>query len=176
MKKGRDHGFQIRVEDVHLSYLTEDKMGEVTGGWLRLRGTLLETELVPVSRADEMVGWMVKLEGFDVFDEGVPPAPGIYSPRVCLDVVQEDFNVESEEGLLFSMVAKTGGIVEMEEMCMLLFKLVDREEGVFQRLGIIKVAGEAMKRRVLKVKRGLDKPRLPCVELHDDGQHSIIVI
>lgn len=166
----------IRVEDVQLSYLTEDKTGEVTGGWLRLRGRLLETELVRVSDTDGALWWMVKLEGVSMFDEGALPNPGILDPRVCLDVVQDDFKREKEEGLVFSMVAKTGGRSTGGNMYMLLFKLVDREKGVYQRLGIMVVAGDAMKRRVLEVQRGLDKPRLPCVELHEDGQHSIIVI
>lgn len=59
---------------------------------------------------------------------------------------------------------------------MLLFKLVDRRKGVFQRLGIYMVRFEDNVKKVLEVKRGSDKPPLPCVELHEDGSHSIIVI
>lgn len=45
----------IMVEDVHLDYLTNDKTGQVTGGWLRLKGRLLETNLVRVSAANRTV-------------------------------------------------------------------------------------------------------------------------
>ncbi|ESA42159.1 HET-domain-containing protein [Neurospora crassa] len=173
--KGPDHGFKIRVEDVQLSYLTEDKTGAVTGGQLRLRGTLFETELARVSCTNGTVEWTVKLEGVHVLDEQVLPAPASLNPRVCLDVMQENFERENEDGLLFSMVAKTGESVG-EHMYMLLFKLVDRQRGVFERLGIMLVAGDITKRRVLDVERGFDKPSLPCVELHEDGQYSIIVI
>lgn len=168
------HDYKIHVEDVQLTYLTDDKMGQVTDGWLRLRGRLLETELVLVSCENEMVLWTVNLEGVGVLDEGVQPDQRGLNPRVLLDVVQEDFNKEREEGLLFSVVVKTG--LEDEKMEMLLFKLADRVKGVFKRLGLIKVVGDAMKKRVLDVKRGLDKPSLPCAELHEDGQHSFIVI
>ena len=166
--------FRYVVEDVQLSYLTEDKTGEVTGGWLRLRGTLLETELVRVSRRCGMPVWMLNLEGLSFFGE--KSAAWDLNPLVHLDVAQDDFTRERDEHLLYSMVAWIYSEGEVVSTLALLFRLVDREKGVFQRLGIIHMMGDVMQRAVLELKRGLDKPRLPSVELHDDGQHSIIVI
>lgn len=101
----KDHCLEIKVEDVQLSYLTEDKTGEVTSGWLRLRGRLLETELVGSRRRLGTLGGIVKLEGVNVPDEEYKAISGFLHPRVLLDVVQEDFESENKEQLLFSMLA-----------------------------------------------------------------------
>ncbi|KAK3503959.1 heterokaryon incompatibility protein-domain-containing protein [Neurospora crassa] len=162
-------GCLFEIEDVHLSYATPDKTGGITAGWLRLRGVLLETKLVKM-REHEAV--------FDVYLEGVSVAAdfttiGRVSPIVAFDSAEGSVDYENVEGRIFSMVGHAGN--ERLTMGLLLFKLVNEQRGVFERIGMVIIDHKEQNKKILSIRRESEKPPLPCAEFKD-GKHTIIVI
>lgn len=174
----------IKVEKVHLEYRTDDKTGEVTGGWLRLRGVLKKLRLVRNTSARRNridIGWDMFLEGVKVTipEEDLGSKPPLF---VLLDVHQEDFDEENANDLLFAMAARNidnrrpaSEGLGFIAMFILLFKLADREKAVFKRIGIASTWNQGVEETILKVRRPANAPPLPCLE-YRDGMHSICVI
>ncbi|KAK3956757.1 heterokaryon incompatibility protein-domain-containing protein [Pseudoneurospora amorphoporcata] len=162
-------GCQIEAEDVHLTYATSDKTGGITDGWLRLRGVLLETKLVK-SRVHE--------SAFDLYLEGETIAATLtrdnrVSPVALFDIPRDIVDYEEVEGRVYSMIGHAG--TTGWSSALLLFKIVDEQRGVFERIGIANILAVAQKEEVLSIKREPGKSTLPCAEFKD-GKHTIIVI
>lgn len=162
-------GCLFEIEDVHLSYATPDKTGGITAGWLRLRGVLLQTKLVKAREYEA---------AFDLYLEGVRIAavrttPGRVSPIVKFDVSEGGVDYGSAEDQIFSMVGHAGN--EDWPMPLLLFKVVDEQRGLFERIGVVLIYFEVQEEKILSVRREPEKPPLPCAEFKD-GKHTIIVI
>ncbi|KAK4155323.1 heterokaryon incompatibility protein-domain-containing protein [Chaetomidium leptoderma] len=176
----------IKVEEVHLEYLTGDVFGAVTRGWLRLRGTLRQMQLVHKSPLNPGRGWEwdMILEGVKVT---VPEIPGTsyLSPvprEVHLDVFHEGFDEENASDRLFAMFARNVLITRGEyaglghgSMDILLLKLIDREEAIFERIGVATAWHSAEKEALLKIQRPRDAPALPGFD-YRNGMHSICII
>jgi hypothetical protein len=164
----------IKVEEVHLSYRTGDTTGQVTGGWLRLRGILKELKLVrrPSGILD---GW------WDMYLDGVKVAilsDDFTLGGLRLDEFGGDFDEEYGNALLFAMCAhktqRSDGMID-RQMFILLFRLVNREQAVFERIGVLETFDEEVETEVLKTQRPADAPPIPCLEFRD-GMHTICVI
>jgi hypothetical protein len=99
-----DHSL-IKVEEVHLEHVTGDLFGAVTRGWLRLRGSLRNLQLVRNDSLDPNRGWE-----WDMILEGVkvtvssPESP--FRLKVRLDVFHEGFEEENANNTLFAMFAR----------------------------------------------------------------------
>ncbi|KAK3342522.1 hypothetical protein B0H65DRAFT_468503 [Neurospora tetraspora] len=160
-------GCKIEVEDVHLSYATSDKTGGITDGWLRLRGVLLETKLV---------NSMEHEAAFDLYLEGVRVAATLtnanrVSPVVFFDISGDSVDYEDVESRAFSMVGHTGN--ERFGIALLLFKIIDEQRGVFERIGLVYIFGE-QEEKIRSLTRRPGNSTLPCAEFKD-GKHTIIV-
>ncbi|KAK3333074.1 heterokaryon incompatibility protein-domain-containing protein [Cercophora scortea] len=170
----------IKVEDYHLTYPVDDKMSDISGGWLRLRGVLREMKLSRTSApagAPNYHQWDMTLDGVKVTT--VPDTKtGYVQPQVFLDVFSEDFERENTEGL-FAMCARSpkgdGDLTTGASMYILLFRVVDRATGTFERIGIARESGQEGKARIMALRRDSQAPQLPCIE-YRDGLHSIRVI
>ncbi|KAK4113368.1 HET-domain-containing protein, partial [Canariomyces notabilis] len=164
----------IKVEDVHLSYQTGDTTGQVTGGWLRLRGILKELKLVGKILDNGWHVWHMYLDGVKV---AILPDDFTAGGALTLDNFEGDFDEEYGNALLFAMCARktqrSDGLVN-RQMFILLFRLVNREKAVFERIGVFETFDEEVETEVLKTQRPADAPPIPCLEFRD-GMHTICV-
>ncbi|KAI8720062.1 HET domain-containing protein [Fusarium sp. LHS14.1] len=159
----------IIVQDYHLDYQTDDKTAAIRGGWLRLRGVLRKTTLK--RKVAEGYYWDMLLDGEKVNTQEETP-PINCEPRVMLDILQEDFDQENAQGLLFSMCARSKN-EEGRGMYILLLKMVQGEAGTFQRIGLVYAWSTKVKEWVLM--RSPGEAQLPCLE-YRDGLHSIRIV
>lgn len=161
-------GTLIEVEDVHLSYATSDKTGGVTGGWLCLRGVLLDTKLVK-SRVHE--------SAFDLY-LGREKIAAIFnstaqlSPVVVLDISRDRVDYEGVADRIFSMAGHVGNA--RNGLTLLLFKITDVQRGVFERIGVVVVLVQKQAEKIRSLAGRPGNPALPCAEFKD-GKHTIIV-
>ncbi|GAB1316211.1 hypothetical protein MFIFM68171_06421 [Madurella fahalii] len=174
----------IKVEEVHLDYRTGGETGEVTGGWLRLRGVLKRLRLVrnTFTRRNRIdIGWDMFLGGVKVT---IPEEElGLRAPLfVLLDVHQEDFDEENANELLFTMCARKNnrrwqenGDLGYNAMYILLFRLVNWEKAVFERIGVALTLGQEVEETILKIQSPSNAPPAPCLE-YRDGMHSICLV
>ncbi|KAF6828213.1 heterokaryon incompatibility protein [Colletotrichum musicola] len=146
----------IRVHDSHLDYATDDTTGLITGGWLRILGRLMPLGVSRQARSERnhCIGWEVSINGVPV---------RCSAKSIHLDVVHERL----EECTLFCMPARIRNsgknIVDV-----LLLELVDRERGVFRRVGLGSFASEEESYEALWL--GLEVQRLSCEEYGDAEQ------
>ena len=124
----------FEIVDVRLQHATEDVMGRVTGGWLKLRGHLKSMSLNLDQDEEE---WRASASRF----ESMP-----YLFSILLDDPPRDprtFDDDNAKGRLFYMPAAS--FVEWDKkkkVVVILFRTVHRESGVFTRLGVAKVLNE----------------------------------
>ncbi|KAH6843171.1 heterokaryon incompatibility protein-domain-containing protein [Chaetomium sp. MPI-CAGE-AT-0009] len=178
------HGLLIRVEDVHLEYLTDDVFGAVTRGRLRLRGPLRQFQVVCNNLRGTWGerGWDMSFDGdVKVTAPEISKGSGISYPTrpdFRLDVFQDSFEEENASDMLFAMLGRKITVsprgIKDTRLEMLLLKLVDREKAVFERIGYAKV-GNSDAEAVLAIQRPADAPSLPCLE-YQDGMYSIDII
>ncbi|EEU37918.1 uncharacterized protein NECHADRAFT_88233 [Fusarium vanettenii 77-13-4] len=159
----------ITVQDYHLDYRTDDKTAVIRGGWLRLRGVLRKTILE--RKVVEGHYWDIFLDGEKVNTQE-ETEPTDCEPRVMLEILQEDFDQENAQGLLFCMCARSKN-GEGRGMYILLLKMVQGETGTFQRIGLAYAWSTKVKEWVLM--RSPGEAQLPCLEYRDE-LHSICVI
>ncbi|KAK3306275.1 uncharacterized protein B0T15DRAFT_395021, partial [Chaetomium strumarium] len=173
----------ITVEEVQLEYLTGDVFGAVTGGWLRLRGPLRQLQLVRNNGPDRNPAreWDMILEGVNVAMPETQPPHEPYGVEVRLDTLHESFAEQNASDTLFAMLARNIIIKEGHKdaghghMHILLFNLVDKENAVFERIGLAKTWHSAYKEAILKAERPRNAPALPGVDC-GNGVYSICVI
>ncbi|RMJ12711.1 hypothetical protein CDV36_007607 [Fusarium kuroshium] len=159
----------ITVQDYHLDYWTDDKTAAIRGGWLRLRGVLRKATLE--RKAAEGYYWDMSLDG-EKFNTQEETSPANCEPRVMLDILQEDFDQENAQGLLFCMCARSKN-EDGRGMYILVLKMVQGETGTFQRIGLAYAWSTKVKERVLM--RSPGEAQLPCLE-YRNGLHSIRII
>ncbi|RSL96634.1 hypothetical protein CDV31_013407 [Fusarium ambrosium] len=157
------------VADYHLDYWTDDKTAAIRGGWLRLRGVLRKATLE--RKAAEGYYWDMSLDG-EKFNTQEETSPANCEPRVMLDILQEDFDQENAQGLLFCMCARSKN-EDGRGMYILVLKMVQGETGTFQRIGLAYAWSTKVKERVLM--RSPGEAQLPCLE-YRSGLHSIRII
>jgi len=165
----------IRVSDLYLEYATDDDTGLVKGGWLQLRGVLKLLSLKPAHSPNAHSGpgiWVMTVNGVQVSEEqGYRPYRS-YQPHVMLDAFHDGFDQENSNEALYCMVGRiqeAGGIIFV-----LLLELVDRERGVYRRIGLARGWGEAIKQKLLA--RSGEEATFPCEKYGDDGLHHIRIV
>ncbi|CCC09928.1 unnamed protein product [Sordaria macrospora k-hell] len=181
----------FKVEHVGLTYATDDPTGDILpGARLHLRGILMPTKLLQTTHEQPETYWRIVIEGIQLegvtryverfirarepFKDGFP---------VSLNRYQETFEEENENQRIFAMPAwkNTYGIgTQRSLMAILLFRLLDAEKGVYERLGIFKQYDKncdlvlAMRADVNGEKKE-ERERVPCVEFRE-GMHSFVVV
>jgi hypothetical protein len=129
--------YLYKVDDYKLEYVTEDKMGAVRSGWLRLSGHLKPLKLL---RETETI-WSLIIDNIEYdprryIDE---ETKDVWS-SVWLDEPQSDFNLENKKGTLYCMLARhhlfneTGEASNMWDF--LLLQQVDDTHDTFRRIGM----------------------------------------
>lgn len=145
----------IKAEDMKLDYVTDDKMGMIQGGWLRLRGTLLSVKLLRLDnppRPEDGASWGIwidwtpnKLQGLNYAAESETDLD------VILDRPRDSFDQDNENGSLFCMPAmlscRSGGIPNICVM-LLLERLMGESGPLFRRIGCLLGEGD-FERKVL---------------------------
>ncbi|KAK1634704.1 hypothetical protein BDP81DRAFT_492821, partial [Colletotrichum phormii] len=142
----------IEVEDFHIEYVTGDKTGLISGGWLRLWGKLKPMKLFryegPRSRDNDHDGqvWNIVVNGLNTKE-------GQVQNVVELDMFHNNFDEQNNKSFLYCMPAKwhevgvidsetreVSGKMSMYELSLLLFELQDSEGQLFRRLGIARIS------------------------------------
>ncbi|KAF7445031.1 hypothetical protein A1F96_06353 [Pyrenophora tritici-repentis] len=137
MGRYKDVDYAIHVEDVALTYATEDVTGAVTGGWLDLRGSLKPMKLHLVEYEDDFSWCMTlnrdfarKQDETDKYEQ----REFLHPARVSLDIdpmSDTEFDDDNTEGhLLFMPVCKTKDYSQS-----LMVRLADEATPSFQRIG-----------------------------------------
>ncbi|KAL2109836.1 hypothetical protein VUR80DRAFT_1920 [Thermomyces stellatus] len=163
----------IEVQHVELDYATNDTTGLLRGGWLRLRGVLKQLDLqhYPSSPAAGYKDWSMFVNGVHV---SVPSdsKKGEPQPHIIPDAPPEDFNKEIADGELYGM---PGRVRKGDEgtIYVLILRLVDRERGIFRRIGLAHGYGRDVKEKILA--RTPEEEVFPCEE-YAGGLHSIRII
>lgn len=179
-----------KVESVDLQYASDDPTGDILSGRLHLRGTLMPTQLIQSTHEQPELFWKVVIEGVKLqgtarYTEHFVRAsePFRDGSPVGLNHYQESFEVENTEGKIFAMPAWTNtyGIgMQRSLMTILLFRLLDAENAVYERLGIFKQYDENCKlilamREDANGERRKVRERVPCVEF-SEGMHTFVVV
>jgi len=160
------------AQDVQLSYATDDTFGAVTGGYLDLRGYLSPVHL---SRSNVNSRYEGTLEPA-ILDHGLDR----YCVLINLDVGNgaEVGTSEIEASLFFCMLVRAYNAGTI--LTMLLLKLVDHEEGLFERVGIA-ITPMDSDRTITKDKLDNllslleEQTSLPC-RSQSEGLHTIRII
>ncbi|CZS77650.1 unnamed protein product [Fusarium graminearum] len=179
-----------RVDDCKLEHVTDDEMGAVRSGWLRLSGHLRQLKLLRrASGGNDM--WSLAIDNIEYdpqqYRDG--ETANLWS-SIWLDEPQTDFDEESKGGNLYCMLARhhmfndTGDASNMWDF--LLFQLVDPSQAIFRRIGIARTrTGKVNNPYPMSsldggassesAEDGHDTTTLPCAA-YEGGVHSIYVI
>ncbi|KAM5374780.1 hypothetical protein ACJZ2D_006274 [Fusarium nematophilum] len=165
-----DVGMLIEVVDLHLDYVTDDATGLVKGGHLDLKGRLRPFEMA-VQYADTQQQLLMRVGGVLVRDSDKSDFEA--GPLIMLDVSQERFDLENEDGMLFYVPtreqADLGDYVNYLLLCS-----VDKSAGTFRRIGIVST-GSAEEIQMLDWAACPVGQDLPCLGFAD-GLHTIRII
>ncbi|KXH41074.1 hypothetical protein CNYM01_04589 [Colletotrichum nymphaeae SA-01] len=175
----------IKVEDVHIEYVTGEMTGLISGGWLRLWGTLKQMKLYrregPHRRDDDH-----HEQVWNIVVDGLNPREEQRENHVELDMFHDNLDEQNDKSVLYCMPAKwrevhvfdpeTNGWTDRicdYELSMLLFELQDKERCLFRRLGIAHLSTGPTKENVLIRQEG--ESEFPCEE-YLEGRHLIRII
>ncbi|KAL2144178.1 hypothetical protein VTI28DRAFT_9469 [Corynascus sepedonium] len=172
----------IKIDEVHLDYLTGDVFGAVTGGWLRLHGPLRQLQLVRNYNRGHGWEWAIIIEGVRGIAPEVSHGTRNHYPtssELRLDIFQDSFEEDNKTGTLFAMLAGDVTVTldpgrRDRRLEMLLLKLIDREKGIFERIGYAKV-GNADADEIMRIQSSERASELPCIE-YREGMHTICII
>ncbi|KAH6959770.1 heterokaryon incompatibility protein-domain-containing protein [Ilyonectria sp. MPI-CAGE-AT-0026] len=161
----------IRVEDYELQYVTDDRMGAISGGWLRLIRSLKRMKLLRWSNDElEFRSWTLVVSGLEAKSKRSENPWSVF-----LDDVLKDYEEESKNGILYCMPAKNETVLKNlgTQYDVLLFKLLDATKGTFQRIGLANaLEGEVGHMFTFDP---ADEGTYPCVE-YKDGLHTICIL
>lgn len=152
----------FQVQDVVLGHVTQDITGRVKSGWLDLRGYLRPVNLVWHGTDDESLrtGWTVSNLRI----------------RVDLDVTPSScraFDNDNSASRLFYMPG--GSLKYFEKVRVLFLRVVDAEEGVFERIGLGACSDDVDMDEIVYHMDEEAKMQLPCLQ-YEDGRHTIRII
>lgn len=170
-----DEHFAV-VEDVQLEHTSDDVFGALTGGHLRLRGTLQQVQLLAdfpeanglsAAEVDEVME--TPLIKYSAVINGKQADGKVIMDRNPYKTYEE----ENRDGVLFCMcilVYKFGTFGYL--WVFLVLEVVSAADGRFRRVGVIELIDfEA----VVALSRHEEEARFPCVE-YRDRKHSILII
>ena len=137
------------IVDLHIEYATEDKTGQVLGGWLELKGILWSVQLERNDLSKEI--WVANFQDGD--------EEGDYISAYFDDASLEDNFIvqQSAAGEHFFMY--------LAGYCLIL-RLSDHTNKLYERIGIAQCDFDP---------RELGKESLPCIR-YEDGKHTIRII
>lgn len=137
------------IVDLHIEYATEDKTGQILGGWLDLKGTLWSVQL----ERNELRGttWLVYSQDGD--EESYDLWAHFDDASLEDDIIVQ----QSAAGEHFFMY--------LAGYCLIL-RLSDHTNKLYERIGIAQGFFDP---------RELGKERLPCIR-YEDGKHTIRII
>ena len=163
----------ITVVSLGLEYETEDNTGLVKSGWLHLRGRLKPMELVEPelpTRANVKV-WCMVISGerFEAFGGAGRQDLQIH---VMLDSFHHDFKEENANDALYCMPGRARRTKD-GSLYLLLLEAIDRQKGVFRRIGLSLAYGAELRAKVLA--RHSREGQFPCKEYTDKG-HLVCII
>ncbi|CAN9130266.1 unnamed protein product [Alternaria alternata] len=164
------------VEDVVLSYATEDTTGAVTGGWLDLRGCLKPMRLQGVKH-DEGIKWYMVVGSTIVYKQNAKgPEQRIHT---SLDTLYDDeaaFDDDhTQERLFFMPGLLVGKSDEGTILRCLLFRLTKSNDDVFERIGVARCSADDKKEMLLAELDEDTRARLPCMR-YENGLHTIRIV
>lgn len=152
----------IKVEKIHLDYVTEDTWGMLRGGWLHLGGHLNKLSLIDPGH------WKMVVNGVQV-----EVATGnVRQLTIYLDTPssEKDRYYGSD---LYCMLARRAKSNYKDHVFVLLLELVDGESGTFKRIGLARGDVTNVQSTFISPSKGEDE--FPCLE-YVDGQHLIRII
>lgn len=177
--------YLYEVNDYKLEYVTDDIMGAIRSGWLRLSGQLHELQLLRET-TDGGSLWTLRIDNIVYTREYTGRyGEGLWL-SVWLDEPQTDFAVENENGTLYCMPVRHHLFNEMGDQSnmwdLFLFHLVDTAQGNFRRIGMARIrTGDCDNPPFMEDLGGATSRftqtgvALPCAA-YENGIHSIIVI
>ncbi|UZP34865.1 hypothetical protein NXS19_002681 [Fusarium pseudograminearum] len=132
--------YLYNVDSYELEYATEDKMGAVLSGWLRLSGQLRKLRLL--DKIEKKTGMRSIVRGNIETDRGQDSDQGPLDLEFLVYPQQPptEFDAECESDTLYCMLARRhlfnerGGAISMWDF--LLFRSVDPSNGTFRRVGL----------------------------------------
>ncbi|KAF2745082.1 HET-domain-containing protein, partial [Sporormia fimetaria CBS 119925] len=180
----------IEMKDVVVKHATDDPTGQVAGGWLDFCGRLIPVRIIYMA-SDE--GDPSPMQWRLLFDHASPqhqnPANGRNGFKIMLDVppsADNAFDEDNDQGRLF-LVCCCLQTEELRQADALLFRLVDIEKALFERIGLASVDLWIDAFAWYDLNRGrfedllFGSPdeeverRLPCLR-YENGLHTIRVI
>jgi hypothetical protein len=162
-----DRELLINVEDVVLSYATEDTTGAITSGWMDLRGFLKPTGLIGDKELDTV--WRMNLDYTTASQQH-----GVVEEIVLFDILPDKNWIRNDDNTqehFFFMPCRLSG----ETADCLLFRLVDKEKNLFERIGYVWVRESVQVEKILAELDEDTRARLPCLR-YENGQHTIRII
>jgi len=162
-----DKNLEIKVEDVILSYRSEqNKFGVVTGGFIILSGVLKRVQMSD-SGKNTRYSWQLLRNGNTV------------EPRytvVYLDSPSSSSDIFGPDSHVYILPAAWSDRNNPKYLICLLLQLVDQESGMFKRIGLTKISPYFSDQRKVFEKLG-DEKELPCRRWDEKTEkHTICVI
>ncbi|KAF1731244.1 hypothetical protein CRV24_009323 [Beauveria bassiana] len=163
----------IKVVSLRLKHMEIDKMSLAEGSRLRLLGYLKQLVLLPyTSAATKSNGdWIMVVNGVQVsrLTNSTMREP---QPHVKLDASHVSFEKQNKEASLYCMPGrKRSG--DSGSIYILLLELVNRERGIFRRIGLARGWDKAVIERMLS--HHVMESQFPCEE-YKDGKHLISLV
>jgi hypothetical protein len=158
----------IRVEDIQLTYATQDSTGRITSGWLDLKGNL---RALRMWRSNHRFGYFGHSEV--LIGDYHEPFSMILWPDVLESQLLLDFKRDSDQGSLFCLQVTPNDHLEVT---FLLLQNDPTRKGWFQRVGLGKIwkrgssVTSADLLKALDMKTGTD---LPSLHHHDGHLHTV---
>lgn len=159
---GTDGRSLIKVEEVHLDYVTDDTWGMLRGGWLHLRGHLNKLSLI------DPEDWKMAVNGVQV----EVSTEKDMQPNIYLDTPNNERDKDSKPNL-YCMLARRGESRHENVVFILLLELVDGETATFKRIGLAR--GEVKDAQATFISPSEGEDEFPCLE-YVYGQHLIRII
>jgi hypothetical protein len=166
----------IRLEQVFLDYTEHDNYGPVGYGRLQLQGHL---KAIRIREPWPATGRIAHTWSLSLLDTRADPEDSDLRPQFILDVMQQDFYAENEQGLLYMMpmaLCQSSGNSQYRAM---LLQLVDARVAVYCRIGV--ASWDVTEGNRTKMEEILRQPDegverdVPCV-YQQDGRYSIVLV
>jgi hypothetical protein len=171
-RKTNDDHVLYHIEDVHLTHATQDTTGRILSGWLQVRACLKPTRLT----------WHIHAESNDLnqghWDMLLDNADEKLHNGIMFDahpLNHTSFDEDNAQDRLFYIPTMKWTRKSDLVACGLLLRVVDRDEGVFERLGLIHDGWGKHLPAILADLEEEVKKSLPCIR-YEDGMHTIHII
>ncbi|KAI1326147.1 heterokaryon incompatibility protein [Xylariaceae sp. FL0255] len=172
-----DSEILINVEDIRLQYASDNRISDICGGWLKLRGVLKQLSLKPhVScSSDHVDDWTMYMNGIQVSVSAESLGEEGSQPHIYLDRLRPPgFHNQDIKRTLYCMPARVRPGPE-GSIYMLLLRLCDESKGIFRRIGVARGWGTEVKEKALGSGIHTGEEKFPC-EKYENGQHTIVIV